>query len=446
MSERALHTFDRQRAAATVTRVVADLFPTRRSLTGDGNRAALAYLGGIVSSLETVEVPSGTRLFDWTAPPEWRLRDARLVGPDGSVIVDLKTTPLAVVGYSEGVDVTLDLEELRPHLHSIPERPEAVPYRTSYYDRTWGFCLPHSRLTRLQPGRYRAVVDAEHDWNGSLSYGDALVGRGLKETILTAHICHPAQANDNLSGMAVLASVLEQLEPQALNHAVRGLFLPGGIGSLAWLATNEGRLSNVSCGMSLACLGGTECLTFKATRSGDSLIDRAVELAARDAGITLREEPFDPYGFDERNFSSPGIGVPFGSLMRSRHGEYPEYHSSDDSIDLIEPEQLVEAAEFVFRVVTILDSNRRFKRYEPRGEPQLGRRGLYSAIGGHQSRPRAETALLWVANLSDGNHDLIDMALRSRIDYSAVLEAAEALLDAGVVYDAGHADVQSTSG
>jgi len=438
--------FDRQRAGQAAIGVVEGLFDTWRSITGDGNRQAIRELRNFVPELNAVEVPSGSQAFDWSIPPEWRLRGARLEGPDGEVIVDVDHSPLHVVGYSEGVDSVMELEDLQPHLHSLPERPHAIPYRTSYYERTWGFCLPHSTRESLPEGRYRAVIDAEHDDQGSLTYGEAILGEGELQLLLTAHMCHPAQANDNLSGMAVLAAVTEQLRGGTPGMTLRSLFLPGGIGSLAWLSRNEALVPNIVGGLSLACLGDPAGLSFKATRSGGTVIDRTAEMVGRDMGLDLGRRPFEPYGFDERNFSSPGIATPFGSLTRSPHGEYPEYHSSDDSIELMDADRLGEAAEFVFRCVVTIGSNRRLLRYEPRGEPQLGKRGLYGSVGGIRSRPSFESALLWVANLSDGEHDLIDIALRSGIPFSDVVAAADALSDTGVTYDAGHASSQSTSG
>ncbi|HLT97291.1 MAG TPA: DUF4910 domain-containing protein [Acidimicrobiia bacterium] len=437
-------TFDRDRAAAVASEVIRSLFPTRRSITGAGNREALTWLHRHVPSLRIEEVPSGTEAFDWTIPPEWKIRGARLTGPDGEVVVDLEHSPLHVVGYSEGVDTELDLEELLPHLHSLPERPDAIPYRTSYYQRTWGFCLPHSRLMALRPGRYHAWIDAEHDDGGSLSYGEAVVGSGTADVILSAHICHPAQANDNLSGMAVLTAVCEQIGP--VGPPLRALYLPGGIGSLAWLSRNEAEAHRVRGGLTLACLGDPAGLSFKRTRRGTTLVDRVGDLVARDMGVELGHVAFDPYGFDERNFSSPGFDLPFGSLTRSPHGGYPEYHSSDDSIDLMDADRLAEAAEFAYRFVAVMAANRTLVRTEPRGEPQLGKRGLYGAVGGLRSRPRFESALLWVANLADGEHDLVDVALRSSLPFSDVAEAADALTEAGVTQEAGQADSHSTSG
>ncbi len=427
--------FDREKATTVTKAILRDLFDVPRSLTGDGNRKALEYLGEIVPGLSTVEVPSGRRLFDWVAPPEWRIRAGRLTGPDGSVIVDFAHSPLHVIGYSEAVDAVFDLDDLLPHLHSLPERPEAIPYRTSYYERTWGFCLPHRQLMSLQPGRYHAFIDAELDDNGSLSYGEARLGGNSRETIVTAHICHPAQANDNLSGVAAVAAAFQQLSSLNLRNGARALFLPGGIGSLAWLTGNESLVPEIAGGISVACVGDTASLRFKTTREGQAVVDRAVGLVAAEMGIELAQIPFDPYGFDERNFSSPGFALPFGSLTRSGHGGYPEYHSSDDSIDLVEVDRLVEAAEFVFRFVVMMASNRRLLRTEPRGEPQLGRRGLYGSIGGLRSRPEFETALLWVANFADGDHDLVDVATRSGIRFSDVVAASDALEDAAVVFD-----------
>ncbi|MFO7299285.1 MAG: DUF4910 domain-containing protein [Actinomycetes bacterium] len=436
--------FDRERAARVAMEVISALFPTRRSITGDGNREALAMLRRHLPALQTVEVPSGSAAFDWTIPPEWKIRGARLTGPDGEVVVDLEDSPLHVVGYSTGVDAEMHLEELRPHLHSLPERPRAIPFRTSYYTRTWGFCLPHEKLAALKPGRYHAWIDAEHDDTGSLSYGEAVVGAGTPDVVVSAHMCHPAQANDNLSGVAVLTAVAEQIGDDG--PAMRALYLPGGIGSLAWLSRNEEEAHRIRGGLSLACIGDDHGLTFKRTRRGDTLVDRVADLVARDMGIELDHAGFDPYGFDERNFSSPGFDVAYGSLTRSPHGGYPEYHSSDDSIDLMDGERLAEAAEFVFRFVEVMQLNRRLVRTEPRGEPMLGKRGLYGSVGGLRSRPRFESALLWVANLADGEHDLVDVAMRSGVPFADVVAAADALTETGVTQPAGQARSQSTSG
>lgn len=402
------------------------LFPLCRSLTGDGVRATLDVLAEDIP-VTRVELPSGTRVFDWTVPDEWNVREAYVVAPDGRRVVDLRDSSLHVVGYSEPVRATLPLEELRERLFTLPDKPDVVPYRTSYYTRTWGFCMEHRRLAELEPGDYDVVIDATLG-PGHLTYGEVVIeGAGDQEVLLSTYLCHPSLANDNLSGIAVATMVAKALAGRTLRHSYRVVFAPGTIGPLAWLHENRAGLDRIAHGLTVSCIGDAGGLTYKRSRRGDADVDRAVATVLRDAGRPHRILDWDPWGGDERQFCSPGFNLPVGTLMRTPHGEFDGYHTSADGMDRISPASLEEAVEACLAVVDVLETNRTVVNLSPFGEPQLGRRGLYRSAGGAVASPVDETALLWVLNLSDGSASLLDIADRSGIAYPVILRAAERL-------------------
>lgn len=425
--------------AAVETRVgermhafAAELFPHCRSITGEGLRTTLRAIGERLP-LELHEVPSGTQVLDWTVPDEWNIRGAHILGPDGRKVVDFEDSNLHVVGYSEPVRATLSLAELRPRLHTHAHNPAWIPYRTSYYTRTWGFCLPQERLDTLAEGTYEVVVDSTLE-PGSLTYGEALLpGDSDDEVLLTTHVCHPSLANDNLSGIVVLTQLAEALASMRRRLSYRILFIPGTIGSIAWLARNEATASRVVAGLVLACVGDAGPLTYKRSRAGDAAVDRASEhVIGRREGRVL---DFVPWGWDERQFNSPGFALPVGCVTRSHESEFPEYHSSADDLDLIRPEHLEGSLEALLEVVEVLEHDRAYVNLFPKGEPQLGRRGLYRDIGGGHAATD-QLALLWVLNQSDGSASLLDVAHRSGLSFSDVRRAAERLVDAGVLASA----------
>ena len=409
------------------------LQPIRRSLTGDGVRQTLAVLRELVP-LAVHEVPSGTPVFDWTVPREWNLRAAWIRDAAGNTVVDARDHALHVVGYSVPVDATLSLAELRPHLHSLPDRPDWIPYRTSYYREDWGFCLPHRQLAALPEGRYEVHVDASLA-DGSLTYGELfLPGATDEEILLSCHVCHPALANDNLSGIAVLAHLAQQLSAApARRYGYRFLFAPGTLGAITWLARNEERIPRIRGALVAANLGDRGDFTYKRSRAGDAELDRAAVVALRDAGEPFAVEDFVPYGYDERQYNSPGIGIAAGSLTRTPWGRYPEYHTSADDLDLVTAPQLAGSLAAYARVVETLEGNGRYVNLAPKCEPQLGRRGLYGSLGGDERGRQRELALLWVLNLSDGSHDLLAVAERSKLPFADVRAAADALLAAGLL-------------
>jgi aminopeptidase-like protein len=408
------------------------LFPLCRSLTGDGVRATFDLLEELIPITRT-EVPSGSRVFDWTVPDEWNLRDAYIATADGTRVVDLQDSNLHVVSYSEPVDTRLPLDRLREHLHSLPEQPDVIPYRTSYYDRTWGFCLAHEQLLALNEGQYEVVIDSSLE-PGHLTYGETLV-EGVSETevLISTYVCHPSLANDNLSGIAVAAMLARQLLGRQLRHSYRFLFAPGTIGPLAWLDRNSERLDRIEHGLALSCLGDSGNLTYKRSRREHAAIDWAVEIVLRDSGVPHRVLPWEPWGGDERQFCSPGFDLPMGALMRTPHGEFEGYHTSADGLERIRPEALSDSVEKCLLLVDTLEGDRVCTNLSPYGEPQLGRRNLYRSAGGAVETPDDERALLWVLNQSDGDRSLIEIAHCSGLRFSVIERAADRLESAGLL-------------
>ena len=428
-----LANLDRAAAGARMHALVARLFPICRSITGAGVRDTLAILGERLP-LAIHEVPSGTSVFDWTVPPEWNVRDAWLRPVGGQKVADFRRSNLHLVSYSVPVRATLPLAELRPHLHSLPEHPDWIPYRTSYYKEDWGFCLPHRVLDALPDGDYEVEIDSTLA-DGHLTYGELeLPGESGEEFLFSCHICHPSLANDNLASIAVaseLAAALAALGER--RYGYRFLFIPGTIGSITWLARNQARLARIRGGLVLANLGDAGGFTYKRSRHGGRQIDHAVDCALRDHGEPCREIPFSPWGYDERQYGSPGIDLAVGRLTRTPHGEYPQYHTSADDLDFVKPAALGGSLAALLRVVTILEGNRRYLNLSPQCEPQLGRRGLYRSLGGGAEGRERELAMLWVLNLSDGDHDLLQIAERSRVSFLRLREAADELLGAGLL-------------
>jgi aminopeptidase-like protein len=410
----------------TAYELMRRLFPLCRSLTGDGVRATFDILAQHIP-IQRTEVPSGTQVFDWIVPDEWNLRDAYVAAPDGTRVIDFRQSSLHVVSYSEPVRATLPLEELRERLYTLPEQPDAIPYRTSYYSRTWGFCLPHRRLAELAPGDYEVVIDSTLG-PGHLTYGEVVLeGAGDEEVLLSTYVCHPSLANDNLSGIAVATMLAKELAQRERRHTYRIVFAPGTIGPLTWLHVNRERLDRIAHGLTVSCIGDAGGLTYKRSRRGDADVDRAVATVLRDSGKPHRILDWDPWGGDERQFCSPGFNLPVGTLMRTPHGEFDGYHTSADSLDRISPAALEGAVETCLAVVDVLETNRTPVNRSPYGEPQLGRRGLYRSAGGAVSSPDEEKAFLWLLNLSDGSASLLDVADRSGIAYPVIRRAAERL-------------------
>ncbi|MDW6021584.1 DUF4910 domain-containing protein [Mesorhizobium sp. BAC0120] len=413
--------------------LAATLFPMMRSITGQGVRDTLQVLSRYVP-IEKREVPTGTPVLDWIVPKEWVIRDAYLEDEAGRRIVDLQRSNLCVLNYSAPVDRIVTLSELKEHVFTIPAQPDVIPYRTSYYAEQWGFCMPHNLLVSLAEGRYRVLIDSELK-DGSLTYGEYChAGRSGREFLLTTHICHPSLANDNCSGLAMLTLLARDLSVRTTRYSYRFLFIPGTIGSLCWLAANEERLSLIDHGLVVSCVGDGGGPTYKRSRRSDAFIDRAMtHIVGKHPASTARVLDFFPYGYDERQFCSPGFNLPVGLFQRSAFGTFPEYHTSADNLDFISSEHLASSYRMLMDVIDIVEEDWTPLNLHPKGEPQLGRRGLYGALGGDKAASERAMAMLWVLNLADGTNSLLAIAERSGISFAEIAAAARLLRDHGLL-------------
>lgn len=403
---------------------VAELYPICRSITGNGFRQTLAGIAQKIP-LEIYEVPSGTPAFDWTVPLEWNIRDAYIKNSRGERVVDFQKSNLHVVSYSVPVRARLPLAELKPHLFSLPEYPDRIPYRTSYYRESWGFCLTHDQLKGLSDDEeYEVLIDSTLE-PGHLTYAECfLPGRTDNEIFVSCHACHPSLCNDNLSGIALATELAQFLGSRPHYYSYRFVFVPGTIGSITWLSRNEANLANIKHGLVVTGVGDAGAFTYKKSRRGDTAIDRAVQNVLIQSGAPHSVIDFFPFGYDERQYCSPGFNLPVGCFMRSRHGTYSEYHTSADNLDFIRPDRLGEAFTRCVEVFSVLENDARYLNLNPKGEPQLGKRGLYRAIGGASDEKMAEMALLWVLNLSDGQHSLLDISDRAGLPFETIRKAA----------------------
>jgi len=409
----------------------AEMFPICRSITGDGIRQTLELIGRRMP-LQIFEVASGTAVFDWTVPKEWNIRDAYIRIPGGRRVVDFQQNSLHILNYSTPVRTTMSLAELKPHLFSIPDHPDWIPYRTSYYQSNWGFCLSHNQLQALEEREYEVCIDSTLE-NGHLTYGECyLPGRSSDEVLISCHACHPSLANDNLSGIAVATFLAELLSGRDLRYSYRFLFIPGTIGAITWLARNRENADKIRHGLVLTGIGDKGGFHYKKSRRGDAEIDRAAALVFRHCGEASEVLEFSPYGYDERQYCSPGFNLPVGCLTRSVWGTFPEYHTSADNLDFIQPVQLARSLRLCVGIVDVLEHNRRYRNLSPYCEPQLGKRNLYRPTGG-ESIGLEINARLWVLNLSDGEHSLLDITERSKLPFAVIHDAAEMLWHGGLL-------------
>jgi aminopeptidase-like protein len=408
------------------------LYPICRSITGNGLRETLRILQGEIP-LQLHEVPTGTQVFDWVVPREWNIRDAYIKNSRGEKIVDFHEHNLHVLNYSTPVRARMRLGDLRPHLFSLPEKPEWIPYRTSYFNENWGFCVSHQQLESMTDDEYEVVIDSSLE-SGALTYGELTIpGQSEEQILLFAHCCHPSLANDNLSGIATVLELARMLSSASPRYTYRCVFAPGTIGCITWLSQNRAELHKVKSGLVAAVLGDPGQMTYKKTVFGDSLIDRASLHVLEGKNVQFRTLEFSPYGYDERQFASPGINLPVGRLTRTPNGAYPEYHTSADNLDLITPAALGDSLATYLSILTVIENNLVYQNKLPYCEPQLGRRGLYKAIGGHTNAKERELALLWILNRADGTRDLLAIAERAKLPFHVIAQAAVELSSAGII-------------
>jgi aminopeptidase-like protein len=425
-----------ERPGEEIHELCAELYPICRSITGDGVRDTLAVVGSRVP-VQIHEVPTGTAVLDWTVPKEWNIRDAYLMNAQGRRVVDFNESNLHVVGYSIPVHGKATLSELSGRLHTLPDKPDFIPYRNSYYNEDWGFCLSDRQLQALPEGEYEYRIDSSLQ-DGSLTYAELkLPGSDTEEVLVSCHICHPSLANDNVSGIAVATYLARYLESVPHRCTYRILLLPVTIGAITWLARNEDDLERIRHGLVLSLLGDRGHTTYKRSQRGDTTVDRAAAHVLEHWGLPYEIQDFVPYGYDERQFCSPGFDLPVGCLMRTPHGQYPEYHTSGDNLEFITPESLEDSLAKCLSILEIVEKNARYRNLNPKGEPQLGRRGLYRAMADRVDGGLDELALLWVLNQSDGRRSLLDIAERSGLSFTSLREAALTLQDHGLLEQEG---------
>ena len=415
--------------------LISELYPICRSITGNGVRETLNIIKQHIP-LTVHEVPTGTRVFDWTVPKEWNIEDAYVKNSRGEKIIDFKKSNLHILNYSVPVKKKVSLHELKDHLFTLPNYPDWIPYRTSYYKENWGFCISHNQFVRLDDTEYEVFIDTSLE-NGHLTYGEYFIkGEEADEIIVSCHICHPSLCNDNLSGIALSTFLAQYLSRVSLRYSYRFLFIPGTIGSITWLSLNETKVSHIKHGLVAACLGDSGKFTYKKSRQGDADIDRAVMYVLKTSGLDHEIQDFIPFGYDERQYCSPGFNLPIGCLMRTPYGHYAEYHTSADNLDFVQSEYLAESLSVYVSVLNVLEQNRKYLNFNPKCEPQLGRRGLYQSIGGQQNKKLRELAMLWVLNLSDGHHTLLEISERSGLHFNLVTESAGTLKKHGLLKEA----------
>jgi aminopeptidase-like protein len=311
----------------------------------------------------------------------------------------------------------------------LPDHPDWIPYRTSYYNENWGFCLSHNQFLELGDKEYEVCIDSSLE-EGHLTYGEYyLKGECPDEVLISCHACHPSLCDDNLSGVALATFLAQYLRSLSLRYSYRFLFIPGTIGSITWLCLNEALVSRIKHGLVVVCVGDRGKSTYKKSRRGDAEIDQAVIHVLKHSGQDYEIVDFFPYGYDERQYCSPGFNLAVGCLMRTPHGHYPEYHTSADNLDFVQPAYLGDSFAKYLAVLDVLENNKRYLNTNPKCEPQLGKRGLYGAIGGQADAKVGQLAMLWVLNLSDGCHTLLDIADRSGLRFDLIKSAADALAE-----------------
>ncbi|MFA5074971.1 MAG: DUF4910 domain-containing protein [Candidatus Babeliales bacterium] len=407
--------------------LIKKLYPICRSITGNGVRKTLKNIQEHIP-IKISEVSTGTQVFDWIIPKEWNIKDAWIKNSKGEKIIDFKKSNLHVLNYSIPIHKKLSLQELKKNLHTLPEFPDWIPYLTSYYKENWGFCLSHNQYKNLPEDIYEVFIDSSLE-NGNLTYGELFIkGQSEEEILFSCYLCHPSMCNDSLSGVSLLTFLAKELINKNLKYSYRFLFIPETIGAITWLALNEDKVKNIKYGLIATCLGDKGDFTYKKSRNSDALINKTVEKVLQDSKSKFNIINFDPCGSDERQFSSPGFNLQIGSLMKTMYGNFDEYHTSADDLNFVQPEYLQDSFDKYLKIVSVIENNKFYLNLNPKCEPQLGKRGLYSMLGSQKYSNLNIEAILWVLNFSDGKHSLLDISFLSGFDFDLIKNAADVLI------------------
>jgi len=411
--------------------LMKSLFPICRSITGNGVRETLKIIQKYIP-LTIHEIPTGTKAFDWTIPKEWNIDDGYILDSNQNKIIDFKKSNLHVLNYSIPIDKKITFSKLKEHIHTLPEQPDAIPYLTSYYNEEWGFCMSHNDFLKLSDEEYHVVIKSTLE-DGSLTYGEYYVkGKIQDEFVLTCYVCHPSLCNDNLSGTVLITFIAKLLSKIKPYYSYRFLFIPETIGAIAWLSKNESNIKKIKHGLVATCVGDPGDVTYKRSRHGNAEIDKAAEYVLKHIEKHSIID-FFPSGSDERQFSSPGFNLPFGSLMRTIYGVFPEYHTSLDDLNFVKEEFLADSFSKYIEIIFVIENNRKYLNTNPKCEPQLGKRGLYRMIGGQKQDGSDEMALFWILNLSDGDNSLLDISNKSGLKFDLIKTLSDKLLSVNLL-------------
>lgn len=413
--------------------LAARLYPMHRAITGHGVRKTFEEIAKHIP-LNVHEIPTGTPVLDWHVPQEWNLRDAYIAdATTGTRLIDVADSTLHLVNYSRAVNQKMSWQELLPHLWTVPEFEDRIPYRTGYFRDTWGFCLSENQKSAIADSNrtYHVVIDSETS-DGSLSYAECeIAGQSQRAVLLYTHCCHPSLANDNLSGMVVATYLAQALQSRSLKHTYRIVMAPATIGAITWLAQNEESLAAIDYGLVLSLLGDAGNLTYKRSRRSNAPIDRIAARFAQNEGGSVRN--FSPNGYDERQFCSPGFDLPIGCLMRSPPGEFNEYHTSADNLEFVKPKYLQHSLSTLLQIVDAIEENIIPVNLRPEGEPRLGEYGLYKAFGEDGHTAELQSAVMWLLNQADGTTDLESIATRSGLSVAIIRKALGVLCQHGLM-------------
>jgi aminopeptidase-like protein len=411
--------------------LITELFPICRSITGNGLRETMRIIQKHIP-ITIYEVPSGTKVFDWTVPKEWNIRDAYIMDERGKKIVDFNDNNLHVLGYSIPIDKTVSLVELQKHLYSLEDQPNAIPYTTSYYMERWGFCLTHKQRITLQDGLYKVFIDSDIS-DGFLNYGELIIpGSTEKEIFLSTYVCHPSMANNELSGPVVATFLTKWILNKSRRYTYRIIFIPETIGSITYMSRNVAQMQkNIVAGYNITCIGDDRAYSYLPSRNGSTLADRAAINI-----LSAKHPKFNKYSFlergsDERQYCSPRIDLPVASVMRSKYGTYPEYHTSLDNLSFVTPEGLQGGFEVLKDCLQLIEKNKRY-RIKCYGEPQLGRRGLYPTLGTKDMSKYVIDMMNFIA-YADGTNDLIEISDAIQVPVSEIYNIVDKLLEADLL-------------